>query len=496
MFDVSDNFKRLAQENGRRLWCKICAGSEVFLDDSITDFDFDDVIHPDWYTLGTVCANRFHFTARSEALLEVNDTVKPYISFDGEEWCPLGVFYISRRYVRGGYIGITAYDRLYSLGESYKWDGALPTDSAAVLADICAKYGLECVDYGFPYPIEGFTEEASARDMIGYIAALNGACAKMDRLGRLVLKTREIAEFYIDEKNCMNISRNMNSSVITCLKAKSALTELTAGSGAEISTLEMYNPLMTQSILNSLYSMHRPFSFYGADIEMQGMPFIETGECVKLLHGGQFYNLIVSEVEYAYDGGLTAVLHSKNRCYTDAVVHEDDLEEKLDELNSKLSAMYLRHINESLVTITDSSSPLAGFEFESQAAGFAQVDVSFSLAASDSDKLDMKIYVNGEDSGRVIRHWTRAGCEEQLHVFHLAELPRGNNTIAVYARVYSGTAHIPPGGLLAAVVVHGASGGSAKDKLTLIDYVPLSVAYSQTVLADITDSMSMNGGTE
>ncbi|MGN0651083.1 MAG: hypothetical protein ACI4KM_11650 [Oscillospiraceae bacterium] len=494
MFEVSEKYKQLAQENGRHIFCKILVGNDTLLDDTITGFDFDDVVHPDWYTLGTTCANRFHFTARSEIQPAVNETVKPYISFDGEEWCPLGIFHISRRYVRDGYVSITAYDRLYSMGESYEWSGALPTDSAAVLKDICAKYGLECPDYGYAYKIESFTEEASARDMIGYIAALNNACAKIDRLGRLVLKKHKTAEFFIDEKNCMDIRRNMNTSVITCLKAKSAQTELVAGSGAEISTLEMYNPLMTQHILNTLYSMQRPIAFYGADIQMQGMPFIETGECVKLLHGNQLYTLVVSEVEYTYDGSLTAVLRSKNRCYTDAVVHEDDLEEKLDELDSKLSAMYLKYINESLVTITDSSAPIAGFSFESQAEGFAQIDVSFSLAASDSDKLDMKIFVNGEDSGRIIRHWTRAGCEEQLHVFHIAELPQGKNTVSVYAQVYSGSANIPPHGLLAAVVVHGARGGNAKDKAVFSDYASVCVTESRFGLADITESI--NGGTE
>ena len=494
MFEVSEKFKQLAQENGRHVWCKICAGGEVFLDDSITGFDFDDVVHPDWYTIGTTCANRFHFTARSEAQLAVNDAVKPYISFDGEEWCPLGVFFISRRYVHEGYISITAYDRLYSLGESFEWNGALPADSAAVLQDICERYALECPDYGYPHTIEQFAEEASVRDMIGYIAGLNNACAKIDRLGRLTLKKHETANFILDEKNCMDIRRNMNHSVITCLKAKNASEELTAGSGAEISTLEMYNPLMTQSVLNMLYNMHRPFSFYGADIEMQGMPFIEAGECVKLLHGRQFYHLVVSEVEYSYDGSLTAVLHSKNRCYTDAVVHEDDLENKLQQLLDMLSAMYIHYTNESTIAVTDTPAEIAEFEFESQAEGFMQLDVSLSLTASAAGRLDFMVYVNGEDCGRKIKHRTRAECEELLHVFHLARLPKGKNTVKVCAALNSGTAIIPEGRLFAAIVVHGANGSGARDRLNLADYVPLRVTDTKCSMAAITESI--NGGIE
>ena len=102
MTAVSDNFKKLAQQNGRYVYCKINAGGTVFLDDRIIEFDFDDVIHPDRFTIGTTCANRFCFSVVYNDELEVHDEVKPYISFDGKEWCPLGVFYVARRYVRGG----------------------------------------------------------------------------------------------------------------------------------------------------------------------------------------------------------------------------------------------------------------------------------------------------------------------------------------------------------------------------------------------------------
>ena len=64
MITVSEKFRKLAQDNGREVWCRITVGSEEFLDDRITDMTFDDVIHPDWFTVGTTCSNRLHFTAR------------------------------------------------------------------------------------------------------------------------------------------------------------------------------------------------------------------------------------------------------------------------------------------------------------------------------------------------------------------------------------------------------------------------------------------------
>lgn len=46
MITVSEKFRKLAQDNGREVWCRITVGSEEFLDDRITDMTFDDVIHP------------------------------------------------------------------------------------------------------------------------------------------------------------------------------------------------------------------------------------------------------------------------------------------------------------------------------------------------------------------------------------------------------------------------------------------------------------------
>ena len=111
MITVSEKFMKLAQANGRNVWCRITVGGEEFLDDRITDMTFDDVIHPDWFTVGTTCSNRLHFTARYSGELYSGAEVRAYISFDGEEWCPLGVFYISRRYVRGKYISVTEIGR-------------------------------------------------------------------------------------------------------------------------------------------------------------------------------------------------------------------------------------------------------------------------------------------------------------------------------------------------------------------------------------------------
>lgn len=469
MVEVSEKFRQLAQENGRRVWCRITAGDEEFLDDSLISMDLDDVVHPDWFTVGTTCANRIHFSARYSGEIPAGAEVRAYISFDGEEWCPLGVFYIARRYVRGNTVSITAYDRMYSLDVDYRYDGVLPVNSDVLLENICDHLGIECADPGYPFKINEMPLGSTARDLIGYIAGINRACAKIDRQGRLVMKKCQPVDHFLLDSNCWEVQRNMSRSVITCLKADTGAGVISAGSGSEISTLELYNPFMTQAILDNMYSMFKPFSFYGGELEMQGMPFLEAGDMVYFLDGKLLYPLIISEVEYSYNGGLSAVLYSRNKVFDE---DSGDLEDLLKRLLYKVNAVCYKQVNSAQIALKSEPQIIADFEFECGEECFAQLDLNFTLKNNDGDFLALTVNINGTDVPRNIVQSLASVDYELMHVYHLAEkLPAGKNRIFVTAKLKSGSAYIAAGDLLATVVGHGlyAGAASSRDKISMYE---------------------------
>lgn len=477
MVNVSQRFRTLATDNGRHVFCRIEAGDEVFYDDRLLEFTFDDVTHPDWFTIGTACANRFHFRVLFDGELAVHEEIHPYVSFDGEEWCPLGVFYVSRRYVRGGEVSVTAYDRMYDLDHAYAYAGALPVTSDILLKDICRSEGISLPDSGLAVEVGHIPDTATVRDMIGYIAALNGACAKIDRYGSLVLKKPDFngVTEHISDKNCFDIQRNMERSVITCLKAQTETELLTSGEGAEISTLELYDPLMTQERLDRLYSLLRPFGFYGADLEMQGLPYLESGEGILLLDGAMAYPIVISEIEYRYDGGLTAVVYSRNKTYIDAAVHEDDLEQALEELRKQLSAQAFRFINDRQIAISSAAATLSEFTFDAVEGGFAQLHLNISLTQSTADFVAFRVYINGAEADRSIIHVPEDVSRTLIQVTHLEpNLAEGSCTIAVTAETRNGDAYILPTALHASLVVHGGGSGSSgkRDRLPFSERIP------------------------
>lgn len=499
MVEVSEKYMELAQESGRHVYCKIIAGNETFLDDRILEFDFDDVCHPDWYTIGTTCSNRFSFSVKYAGELEVNDVVMPYVSFDNEEWCPLGIFYVARRYVRGNYASIICYDKFYSLDVEYFPSVQLPTTTDVILKDVCSMAGITCEKFGHAYSVEKIPEGCTLRDMIGYIAAMNRSVAKLDRSGALVMKAyTQMNFFFLYEKNCMDFSRNMSYSRITALKVDTGDEILEGGSGGELATLELYNPFMTQKRVDDMIMEFAPFRFYGADIVMQGMPFLESGDYIFFYENDRmFYPIAIGEIEYHYDGALTATLHSKNKSYTDAAVHQNDLDAALEEIRAQLGNIYLKQTNEQALSLNTEPLTVADFEFNTKVKNtFAQIDANFTIDASSGRTLNIDLYVNGEKVSRTAVHIS-SGSREMLHFYYLADkLPKGKNHIEVKFSLASGTALIAKQQLIATLVGKGMAGGNSdiNDRASFFEKLGTYniKAGAQIVLAGISEQLQSN----
>ncbi|MBD5128701.1 MAG: hypothetical protein HDT43_02065 [Ruminococcaceae bacterium] len=443
MTKVSDNFRALAEANGRYVCCKIIAGGETFLDDRIIDFDFDDVIHPDRFTIGTACPNKFCFSAVYGGQLEVRDEVRPYVSFDGIEWCPLGVFYVARRYVRGGYASIICYDKMYYLDTEYTPTLRIPTTTDAILHDACAQAGISCSENGGSIEIRRLPRGFTIRDIISFISSMNCASAKFDRNGALVFKKTQQTAVYLREKNCISISRNMTTSFIAGVIIDADGTAIESGSSAAESAAEMYNPMMTQEIADMLARQLSTFRFYGALIKMQGLPYLEAGDNITLEEkDGGTYPITISEIEYHYDGGLTATLHSRNTS-----PEKSELQAALEELSFSTDIVRMQQSNSYALTITTVARTLAEYEFTTDKRGkSAMIDVNYTLLANEGTELKILVYINDVQQERTAAYTPVGGRLGLEHFHYLADkLPKGNNRVTVKIQATTGAAQIAAG---------------------------------------------------
>lgn len=344
MAEASDKFRRLAAANGRHIQCKIQVGNATYFDDRILKFDFTDVTHGDWFTIGSTCPNEFSFTIIKYAEPELHTVVCPYISFDGGlEWFMLGKFYVARRLFRGRYATLICYDKMYELGVPIEEDIHVSVSSRAdtLLAAVCSQAGIVfkgvCGSFKTYLPPPSTT----LRQVIGYIAALHCACAKFDHNGELVFrKYSEMPTEILPAKNCMHIRRYITRAEIKGLRAANGLETLVYGGKDRLSTLELYNPYMTQEILNSIGERLGGLHFYGAEVEMQGLPFLESGDFILLEDtNGSLTPIVMSEIKYHYDGALTAKLYSKNKEDNDPEVKRSEFEKAIGDIWEKINKL-------------------------------------------------------------------------------------------------------------------------------------------------------------
>ena len=437
---VTDNFKSLATANGRYVYCKITAGGKTFLDDKIIEFDFDDVVHPDRFTIGTACANRFGFSVAYNGELEVHDEVRPFISFDNKEWCPLGVFYVARRYVRGGYASIICYDKMNDLDAEYDPTLRVPTTAAALLKDVCAQAGLVCGETGAELTVKRIPDGCTMREMIGLIASLSCSNAKIDREGKLVFKhAAQSKNIRISDKNCFSIRRNMSTSFIAGLIANGDGAIVESGSSSVESAVEMYNPLMTQELADELVETLSAYKFYGAELEMQGLPYLEAGDNILLEEGGDTYPITLSEISYHYGGGLTAKVRSRT---TDP--EKSELQTALEDLNFSTEIPHFQQVNNFTLAITSIAKIAAEFEFTTEKRNAAAIlDLNYTMLANEGTEVKITTYVNDVASDREVVYKPVGGRLCLEHYRFMAEnLPKGGNRITVRIQATTGTAQI------------------------------------------------------
>lgn len=327
------DFYSLMRDNVRNLSCRIDVGERSYFDDRILKFDFDDITHPDWFTIGTACSNEFSFTVMHYEEPAVHETVRAYIKAGGSGWYPLGVFYIARRYFRGKYATFVCYDRMNDLDVEFthEYGSQTETTAAETLGFVCKEAGLtfsgSCAELAIDIPQKPVT----LRELIGYIAALNCACAKIDRGGNLFFITySQMPTEKISAKNCFRITKNITRAGVGGLRVNTGSKTLRYGIRKGLSLIDLYDPLMRPDHVKAIGRQLDPIYFHGAEIEMQGLPYLDSGGLIQLEDtDGSLTPIVMSEIKYHYDGGLTAKLYSKNKSDSDALVHRREFEDAL-----------------------------------------------------------------------------------------------------------------------------------------------------------------------
>lgn len=284
--------------------------------ETLNNFKFQNMINPNnEITIGNTCSSGVTFSIYMPTISLEN---KEITIFEGVKvgteikYIKLGIFTVTKQTSDGEYTSYEAYDRMYKADMPYFSDMAFPSTDKAILNEICGKLGISlATDIVTAHTVSDKPQGYTMREIIGYMAMLQGCNAVINSDGNLELRWYKDSDYVLDGHKyyqqgvTFTTSKDFIIQKLTCNNTKSGDKEtstITSGSGA--TGLNFANPFMTQAILDEVYKKIGGFTFRPLTVKFVGDYRLEVGDIITVNKGGVDYKVPIMQITHECDGGL------------------------------------------------------------------------------------------------------------------------------------------------------------------------------------------------
>lgn len=344
--------------------------------DTLNNFKFQNMINPNnEITIGNTCSSGVTF---SIYMPTINLENKEITIFEGVKvgaeikYIKLGKFTVTKQTSDGEYTSYEAYDRMYKADMPYFSDMTFPSTDKAILNEICGKLGISlATNIATAHTISDKPQGYTYREIIGYMAMLQGCNAVINSDGNLELRWYKDSDYVLDGHKyyqqgvTFTTSKDFIIQKLTCNNTKSGSTEqseITSGDGA--TGLSFANPFMTQAILDEVYKKIGGFTFRPLTVKFIGDWRLEVGDIITVNKGGVDYKVPIMQITHECDGGLMDTVTSigqsdtentsvasgpitkqMERYYADLITVNKALINKLDVDTAKITYATITNLN-------------------------------------------------------------------------------------------------------------------------------------------------------
>lgn len=365
----------IVKGNSARYYSKYIVEGKEYTE-TLNDFKFQNIINPNnEITIGNTCASSVTFSIYMPAISLENKEITIFEGVKvGKEinYIKLGIFTVTKQTSDGEYTSYEAYDRMYKADMPYFSDIAFPSTDKAILNEICGKLGISlATNIVTAHTINDKPQGYTMREIIGYMAMLQGCNAVINANGNLELRWYKDSGYVIDGHKyyqqgvTFTTSKDFIIQKLTCNNTKSGSTEqsqIISGDGA--TGLSFANPFMTQAILDEVYKKIGGFTFRPLTVKFIGDWRLEVGDIITVNKGGVDYKVPIMQITHECDGGLMDTVTSigqsdtentsvasgpitkqMERYYADLITVNKALINKLDVDTAKITYATITNLN-------------------------------------------------------------------------------------------------------------------------------------------------------
>ena len=291
----------------------------------------------DTVTIGGVTASMVTLTlSGAHNLRDKTITVSIGADVSGTvQYVPLGTFVVATCKQVDDTTTVTAYDAAYyALGGTYTPTVSSGATVAAVLSDVAAQCGLTLATLpaaASTTSVVGDLTEKTCRDMVGYLAALVGCNALIDRDGKLALRWFSDSGQSYSPSDYYNAGLSIDgTSTLACIQATAEETTTDADGNTSVTTntytaggtgvgIAIQNPYMTQAILDTVWASIGGLAYTVGSCDIFHGLLVEPGDLVTITDkAGVAHTLAVMSLTMTIDGGCKTTLRATGESTTDA----------------------------------------------------------------------------------------------------------------------------------------------------------------------------------
>lgn len=283
---------------------------------TLNEFKYSNIINPNnSISIGNTCSSSVTFSIFKPQITLENKDITIFEGVKGNngiEYVQIGIFTVTKEESNGEYTKYTAYDKMYKAEKGYFSELTYPSTDKAILEEICTKLGIQlATSITTPHTIPEKPQGYTMREMIGYMATLQGGNAAINSDGNLEIKWYKDSGYVLDGHQyyqqgvTFTTSKDFTIRKLTCNNTKSGdskTSEITAGDGT--TGLSFANPFMTQAILDEVYKKIGGFQFRPLTVKFLGDWRLEVGDIITVNKGGIDYKVPVMQITHECDGGL------------------------------------------------------------------------------------------------------------------------------------------------------------------------------------------------
>lgn len=283
---------------------------------TLNEFKYSNIINPNnSISIGNTCSSSVTFSIYNPEITLENKDITIFEGVKGDsgiEYVQIGIFTVTKEESNGEYTKYTAYDKMYKAEKGYFTKLTYPSTDKAILEEICTKLGIQlATSITNTHTIIDKPQGYTMREMIGYMATLQGGNAAINSDGNLEIKWYKDSGYVLDGHQyyqqgvTFTTSKDFTIRKLTCNNTKSGdskTSEITAGDGT--TGLSFANPFMTQANLNEIYNKIGGFQFRPLTVKFLGDWRLEVGDIITVNKGGVDYKVPIMQITHECDGGL------------------------------------------------------------------------------------------------------------------------------------------------------------------------------------------------